>query len=66
MGCCVNQTQGAEAADDALGSTYATSDVQNIMSDNAISQCNKDDPIVEAEGVYRLRNGNLVMSRECH
>ncbi|MEG4010471.1 hypothetical protein QUA41_31220 [Microcoleus sp. Pol11C1] len=26
----------------------------------------KGDPIVEPQGVYRLPNGKLVMSRECY
>ncbi|WP_445632854.1 Filamentous hemagglutinin FhaB/tRNA nuclease CdiA-like TPS domain-containing protein [Nostoc sp. DSM 114161] len=49
----------------ASASTYPTDDVQDAMSDRAIRQWKKGDPIVEAQGVYRLTNGNLVMSREC-
>ncbi|MDZ8110630.1 MAG: filamentous hemagglutinin N-terminal domain-containing protein [Nostoc sp. DedQUE12a] len=50
---------------DASASTYATGDVQNITNNNAIHQWKKGDLIVEPQGVYRLGNGQLVMSREC-
>jgi filamentous hemagglutinin family protein len=49
---------------EAVASSYPTGDVQNI-SNNAVSFWKKGDPIVEPQGVYRLANGNLVMSREC-
>ena len=49
---------------EAVASTYPTGDVQNV-SDNAASSWKKGEPIVEPQGVYRLANGNLVMSREC-
>ncbi|MCF2147040.1 filamentous hemagglutinin N-terminal domain-containing protein [Desmonostoc muscorum LEGE 12446] len=45
---------------DASASTYPTGDVQNVSR-----QWKKGDLIIEPEGVYRLANGDLVMSREC-
>jgi filamentous hemagglutinin family protein len=51
---------------EAVASSYPTGDVQNISNDNAASDWRKGDQIVEPEGVYRLANGDLVMSRECH
>ncbi|BAY75606.1 filamentous hemagglutinin-like protein [Nostoc linckia NIES-25] len=50
---------------DASASTYPTGDVQNVANDSVTSQWKKGDLIVEPEGVYRLANGQLVMSREC-
>ncbi len=44
----------------ASASTYPTGDVQNVSH-----QWKKGDFIVEPQGVYRLANGDLVMSREC-
>lgn len=49
----------------ASASTYPTGDVQNISNNNTSRQWKKGDSIVEAQGVYRLANGDLVMSREC-
>ncbi|RCJ18694.1 hypothetical protein A6S26_28340 [Nostoc sp. ATCC 43529] len=49
----------------ALASTYATGNVQNVTNHNATHQWKKGDLIVEPQGVYRLANGQLVMSREC-
>ncbi|BCL39519.1 filamentous hemagglutinin N-terminal domain-containing protein [Nostoc sp. MS1] len=46
-------------------SSYPTGDVQNVTNDSAASTWKKGDRIVEPQGVYRLANGNLVMSREC-
>ncbi len=50
---------------DASASTYPTGDVQNISNNNRSRQWKKGDSIVEPQGVYRLANGDLVMSREC-
>ncbi|MBD2495352.1 filamentous hemagglutinin N-terminal domain-containing protein [Nostoc sp. FACHB-280] len=50
---------------EAVASSYPTGDVQNVSSSQADNSWQKGDPIVEPEGVYRLANGNLVMSREC-
>ncbi|RCJ18696.1 filamentous hemagglutinin [Nostoc sp. ATCC 43529] len=50
---------------DALASNYSTGDVQTISNNSINSQWKKGDRIVEPQGVYRLANGDLVMSREC-
>ncbi|MGL5077971.1 MAG: filamentous hemagglutinin N-terminal domain-containing protein, partial [Waterburya sp.] len=50
-------------------SAYPTGTVQTIPSPNFDDSDNrpwqKGDPIIEPTGVYRLPNGELVMSREC-
>jgi filamentous hemagglutinin family protein len=48
-------------------SSYATGTVQTIPSANVDDDRSwkKGDPIIEPTGVYRLPNGQLVMSREC-
>jgi filamentous hemagglutinin family protein len=50
----------------AATSNYPTGDVQNISNNSINSQWKKGDRIVEPQGVYRLANGDLVMSRECN
>ncbi|MBD1933715.1 MULTISPECIES: filamentous hemagglutinin N-terminal domain-containing protein [Cyanophyceae] len=56
---------------DAQMSTFPTVDIETLPSDSTSSNTNpnrpwqKGDPIVEPQGVYRLPNGKLVMSREC-
>jgi large exoprotein involved in heme utilization and adhesion len=56
---------------DAQMSTFPTVDIETLPSDNTSSTTNpnrpwqKGDPIVEPQGVYRLPNGKLIMSREC-
>jgi len=56
---------------DAQMSTFPTVDVETLPIDSTASTTNtnrpwqKGDPIVEPQGVYRLPNGKLVMSREC-
>jgi filamentous hemagglutinin family protein len=56
---------------DAQMSSFPTVDIETLPSDGTPSNTNpnrpwqKGDPIVEPQGVYRLPNGNLVMSREC-
>ncbi|WP_347566225.1 hypothetical protein [Scytonema sp. UIC 10036] len=49
---------------DASISLYSTGDVRGILPSTSTSW-KKGDPIVEPTGVYRLSNGQLVMSREC-
>jgi filamentous hemagglutinin family protein len=56
---------------DAQMSSFPTVDVETLPSDSTASTTNpnrpwqKGDPIVEPQGVYRLPNGKLVLSREC-
>ncbi|AUB43194.1 Large exoprotein involved in heme utilization or adhesion (plasmid) [Nostoc flagelliforme CCNUN1] len=56
---------------DAQMSSFPTVDIETLPSDSTLSTTNpnrpwqKGDPIVEPQGVYRLSNGELVMSREC-
>jgi filamentous hemagglutinin family protein len=49
----------------ASDSSYPTGTVQTIPSSNNDRSWKKGDPIIEPTGVYRLPNGELVMSREC-
>jgi filamentous hemagglutinin family protein len=56
---------------DTQMSSFPTVDVETLPSDSTPTNTNpnhpwqKGDPIVEPQGVYRLPNGKLVMSREC-
>jgi large exoprotein involved in heme utilization and adhesion len=56
---------------DAQMSTFPTVDIETLPSDSTPTNTNpnrpwqKGDPIVEPQGVYRLPNGELVLSREC-
>jgi large exoprotein involved in heme utilization and adhesion len=56
---------------DAQISSFPTVDVETLPSEDTPTNTNpngpwqKGDPIVEPQGVYRLPNGKLVMSREC-
>ncbi|MEG3845134.1 hypothetical protein, partial [Microcoleus sp. herbarium14] len=52
---------------DAQMSDFPTVDVETLPSDATSSNRSwqTGDPIVEPQGVYRLPNGKLVMSREC-
>jgi large exoprotein involved in heme utilization and adhesion len=56
---------------DAQMSTFPTVDIETLPNDGTPTNTNpnrpwqKGDPIVEPQGVYRLPNGNLVLSREC-
>ncbi|BAZ50272.1 hypothetical protein NIES4103_28880 [Nostoc sp. NIES-4103] len=51
---------------EAAASSYPTGDVQSVTNNSTASSWKKGDPIFEPQGVYRLANGDLVMSRECH
>jgi large exoprotein involved in heme utilization and adhesion len=48
-----------------------TVDIETLPGDSTPTNTNpnrpwqKGDPIVEPQGVYRLPNGKLVLSREC-
>jgi filamentous hemagglutinin family protein len=56
---------------DAQMSSYPTVDIETLPSDGTPTNTNpnrpwqKGDPIVEPQGVYRLPNGKIVLSREC-
>jgi large exoprotein involved in heme utilization and adhesion len=56
---------------DVQMSSFPTVDIETLPSDSTPSTTHpnrpwqKGDPIVEPQGVYRLPNGQLVMSREC-
>ena len=64
-----------ERPGDAPRSLYSTGTIRSIpdQGEKAISPTStrsfrpwkNGDPIVEAQGIYRLANGNLVLSREC-
>ncbi len=46
-----------------LVSEYITGEVRNIDSENQVWK--KGDRIIEPQGLYRLKNGELLLSREC-
>ncbi|BAY78043.1 hypothetical protein NIES25_45130 [Nostoc linckia NIES-25] len=50
---------------EAAASSYPTGDVRNVTNNSAASSWKKGDRIIEPQGVYRLANGDLVMSRGC-
>ncbi|KYC37937.1 hypothetical protein WA1_05430 [Scytonema hofmannii PCC 7110] len=50
---------------EASMSNYSTGDVRDVINENTSRLWKKGDPIIEPLGVYRLSNGQLVMSREC-
>ncbi|BAT54355.1 unknown protein [Nostoc sp. NIES-3756] len=50
---------------EVAGSSYPTGDVQSVTNSSAAGTWKKGDRIVEPQGVYKLANGDLVMSREC-
>ena len=47
-----------------LVSEYITGQVRNIDSKNQVWE--KGDAIVEPQGLYRMKNGELLLSRECN
>ena len=49
---------------DNLPSKYPTGEVRGTSGDKSSWQ--PGDPIIEPQGVYRLANGKLVLSRECN
>jgi filamentous hemagglutinin family protein len=57
----------AQRPGDAQMSTFPTVDIETLPSDSTIPNrpWQKGDPIIEPQGVYRLPNGKLVLSREC-
>ena len=52
---------------DVQMSNFPTVDVETLPSDSTSSNSSwqTGDPIVEPQGVYRLPNGKVVLSREC-
>ncbi|BAY93820.1 MULTISPECIES: S-layer family protein [unclassified Tolypothrix] len=48
---------------DALISTYSTGDVRGVESTSR--PWKKGDPIIEPQGLYRLPDGQLLLSRAC-
>ncbi|MCC5628548.1 filamentous hemagglutinin N-terminal domain-containing protein [Nostoc sphaeroides CHAB 2801] len=48
---------------DVLISTYTTGDVRNVESTSR--PWKKGDPIIEPQGLYRLPDGQLILSRAC-
>jgi filamentous hemagglutinin family protein len=50
---------------EAYVSDYPTGDVRNLADAEAKQTWRSGDPIIEPQGVYRLANGKLMMSREC-
>ena len=47
-------------------SDFATGEVRNVARKSNNSSWQRGEPIVEPQGVYRLTNGKLVLSRECN
>ncbi len=48
---------------DVLVSTYTTGEVRGV--ETTFRSWKKGDPIIEPQGLYRLNNGQLLLSREC-
>jgi filamentous hemagglutinin family protein len=55
----------ANRPSDVSVSNYATDKVRGVTRENTSRPWKKGDPIVEPQGLYRLADGRLVMSREC-
>ncbi len=49
--------------DNALVSNYTTGEVRGVETTSR--SWKKGDPIIEPQGLYRLNNGQLLLSREC-
>jgi filamentous hemagglutinin family protein len=49
---------------DGLISSYSTGEVRNVQP--TLQTWKKGDAIVEPQGLYRLADGRLILSRECH
>jgi filamentous hemagglutinin family protein len=54
---------------DAVPSAYPTGDVQSVADDTSTTKPTRrwkiGDPLIEPTGVYRLVNGQRILSREC-
>lgn len=54
---------------DAVPSAYPTGDVQSLADDTSTTKPTRrwkiGDPLIEPTGVYRLANGQRILSREC-
>ena len=54
---------------DAVPSAYPTGDVQSVADDTSTTKPTRrwkiGDPLIEPTGVYRLANGQRILSREC-
>jgi large exoprotein involved in heme utilization and adhesion len=50
---------------DGLMSPLPTGEVRSIPEDNSSSKSQVNDRIIEAQGVYKLENGQLVLGWEC-
>lgn len=48
---------------DVLISTYTTGEVRNVNP--TPRPWKKGDPIIEAQGLYQLPDGQLILSRDC-
>ncbi|MBV6627725.1 MAG: filamentous hemagglutinin N-terminal domain-containing protein [Rivularia sp. (in: Bacteria)] len=58
-----NQGLPSNRPGNVLTSEYITGEVRNIDSKNQVWK--KGNPIVEPQGLYRMKNGELLLSREC-
>ncbi len=49
----------------ASASNYSTGNVENVSNNSTTHDWKKGNSIIEPEGIYRLANGDLIMSRKC-